>query len=88
MRVHTGSRVLGQTRAFLFSVKGDYACLAFCLSEKNYGTVVAAYAPDFDAVTSPLRPSFREFINSYSAVLKEEESNPNLNDLYDKQKSE
>jgi hypothetical protein len=66
---------------FLFSVKGDYACLAFCLSEKNYGSVVATYAPDLDAVTSPLFRSFREFIDSYSAALKEEESNPDLNDF-------
>ena len=64
---------------FLFSVKSDYACLAFSLSEKDYGAVVAGYAPDFDAVTSPLFPSFREFIHSYMATLKEEESNPDLN---------
>lgn len=66
---------------FLFSVKGDYACLAFSLSENNYGAVVAAYGPDLDAVTSPLFPSFREFINSYSAALKERESNPDLTDF-------
>lgn len=66
---------------FMLSVKGDYICLALSLSEKEFGSVVAVYAPDFDAATSRLFPSFSKFTASYAAVLKGEVSNPHLNDF-------
>lgn len=63
---------------FMLSVRADYAYLAFSLSDDDFGSVVAGYAPDFREVT-PLFASFKEFTDCFAAVLRGEASNPDLN---------
>ena len=62
---------------FMLSVHSDYAFLALCVSQDNYGAVVAGYAPEFEEV-SKVCDSFGEFISLFSRTLKKEADHPDL----------
>jgi hypothetical protein len=54
---------------FMYSVRGDYAYLAFRVTGESYGSVVDGYDIDLMEV-SDVGPTFEEFVRLHSAALQ------------------
>ena len=62
---------------FMFAVHSDYDYLAVDLSQESYGTIVSAFAPEFE-VTCEIAPSFETFLVRFCNALDENDRDENL----------